>query len=51
MLLLECSLKNDRMICLFPRQTIQITVFQVYALTTDAEEAKVDQLCEDLKTF
>ena len=28
-----------------------IRVIQVYALTTDAEEAEVDQLYEDLKHF
>ena len=32
---------------LFLRQTIQITVFQVYALTSNAEEAEVEQFYED----
>ena len=41
--------QND--LSLFPRQTIQITVFQVYAPTSHAEEAEADQFCEDLKTF
>ena len=34
---------------LFLRQTIQITVFQVYALTSNAEEAEVEQFYEDLQ--
>ena len=33
----------------FLRQTIQLTVIQVYAPTTDAEEAEVDQFSEDLE--
>ena len=41
------SLNNDRMICLFPRQT-NITVIQVYAPTSNAEEAEVEQFSEDL---
>ena len=32
---------------LFLRQTIQITVFQVYALTSNAEEAEVEWFYED----
>ena len=28
-----------------------ITVIQVYASTTDAEEAEVDQFCDDLEDF
>ena len=34
---------------LFLRQTIQITVFQVYALTSNAEEAEVEWFYEDLQ--
>ena len=30
------------MICLFPRQTISITVIQIYASTIDVEEAEFD---------
>ena len=30
----------------FPREVINITVILVYALTTNATEAKVDQSCE-----
>ena len=37
------------MICLLPRQTINITVIQVYAPTIDAEEAEVERFCEDLQ--
>ena len=32
---------------LFPRQPFNITVIQIYAPTTDAEEAKGDQVYED----
>ena len=39
--ILGCNLKNDRMI------SVRFQV-QVYALTTNAEEAEVDQLYEDL---
>ena len=78
---LGCSLKNDRIICSFPRQSIQypiillfptvngvlkarilkwfancfqgkpfnITVIQVYAPTSNAEEAKVEWFYEDLQ--
>ena len=34
---------------LFQRQTINITVIQVYAPTSNAEEAEVEQFCEDLQ--
>ena len=41
---LGCSLKNDRMISLrFQGKPFNITVIQVYALTTDAEEAQAEQ--------
>ena len=44
------SLKNDRMISVcFQGKPFSITVMQVYAPTTDAEEAKVEQFCEDLQ--
>ena len=29
----------------------KITVIQVYATTTDAKEAEVEQLCKDLQDF
>ena len=37
------------MISLFPRQPFNITVIQVYAPTSNAEEAEVEQLYEDLQ--
>ena len=46
---LGCNLKNDRMISSFPRETIQITVIQVYAPTSNAEEAEVERFYEDLQ--
>ena len=39
--------QNDR--CSFPRQTIHITVIQVYAPTSNAEEAEVEWFYEDLR--
>ena len=39
--------QND--LCLFPRQTIQYTVIQVYAPTTNAEEAEVEWFYEDIQ--
>ena len=43
-----CNLKNDRMIsvCL-QGKPFKITIIQFCAPTTDAEEAEVDQFCED----
>ena len=39
---LECNLKNDRMISVhFQGKPVNITVIQVYALTGNAEEAEV----------
>ena len=48
--LLACSLKNDRIIsvCLQDKP-FNITVIQVYALTSNAEEAEVEQFYEDLQ--
>ena len=34
---------------LYPRQIINNTVIQVYALTSNAEEAKIEWFCEDLQ--
>ena len=49
---LRCNLKNDRMISLhFQGKPFNITVIQVYTLTTDAKEAKVDWFYEDLQDF
>ena len=39
--------QND--LCLFPRQTIHITVIQVYTSTSNAEEAEVERFYEDLQ--
>ena len=47
---LECNLKNNRMICVrFQGKPFNITVIQVYAPTSNAEEA--EQFYEDQKTF
>ena len=46
---LGCNLKNDRMISVrFQVKPLSITVIQVYDLTSNAEEAKVEQFSEDL---
>ena len=47
---LECNLKNDRMIsvCL-QGKPFSITVIQVHALTNNAEEAEVERFYEDLQ--
>ena len=47
---LGCNLKNDRMIFVhFQGKTFNITVIQVYALTSNAEEAEVEWFYEDLQ--
>ena len=47
---LECSLKNERMISVhFQGKPFNITVIQAYAPTTNAEEAEVEQFYEDLQ--
>ena len=47
---LECNLKNDRMISVhFQGKPFNITVIQVYALTINPEEAEVEQSYEDLQ--
>ena len=47
---LGCNLKNDRMISVpFQRETFNITVIQVYAPTTNAQEAEAEWFCEDLQ--
>ena len=43
------SQKQQNDLCLFPRQTIQYHSNQVYALTTNAEEAEVERFYEDLQ--
>ena len=46
------SLKNDRMISVhFQGKPFIITVIQVYALTSNAEEANVDGSMKTYKTF
>ena len=43
------SLKKDRMISVcFQGKPFSITVIQVYALTTSAKEAEVEQFCDNL---
>ena len=47
---LGCSLKNDRMISVrFQGKPFNITVIQVYAPTSNTEEAEVERLYEDLQ--
>jgi len=43
------SQKQQNDLCLFPRQTIQYHKIQVYALTSNAEEAEVERFYEDLQ--
>ena len=43
------SPKRQNDLCSFPRQTFNITVIQVYALTSDAEEAEAKWFYEDLQ--
>ena len=46
---LGCNLKNDRMIAVhFQGKPFNITVIQVYALTSSLEEAEVEWFYEDL---
>ena len=47
---LGCNLKNDRMISIrFQGKPLNITVIQVYAPTSNAEEAEVERFYEDLQ--
>ena len=47
---LGCNLKNDRMISVhFQGKPFNIMAIQVYATTSNAEEAEVEQFYEDLK--
>ena len=47
---LGCNLKNDRMISVhFRGKPFNITVIQVYAPTSNAEEAEVERFCEDIQ--
>ena len=48
--MLRYNLKHDRMISVcFQGKPFNITVIQVYTLTTDAKEAEVDWFYEDLQ--
>ena len=47
---LACNLKNDKMISVhFQGKPFNITVIQVYAPTSNAEEAEVERFYEDLQ--
>ena len=49
---LWCNLKNDRMIYVrFQGKPFSITVIKVCAPTSNAEEAEVEQFCEDLQNL
>ena len=49
---LGCNLKNDRMISVhFQGKSFNITLIQVYAPTSNAKKAEVEQFCEDLQDF
>ena len=46
---LGCNLKNNRIIFVyFQGKPFNSTVFQVYAPTSNVEEAEAEQFCEDL---
>ena len=50
--ILGCNLKNDRIISVpFQGKPLNITVIQVCAPTTNAEEAEVEQFCDDLQNL
>ena len=47
---LGCNLKNGRMISVhFQSKPFNITVIQIYAMTSNIEEAEVEQFYEDLQ--
>ena len=47
---LGCNLKNARMTSVhFQGKPFNITVIQVYSLTSNAEEAEIEWFCEDLQ--
>ena len=49
---LGCNLRNNRMISVcFEGKPFNITLIQEYAPTSNAEEAEVELLYEDLQTF
>ena len=43
------SQKRQNGLCLFQNKPFNITVIQAYALTSNAEEAEVEQFYEDLQ--
>ena len=45
---LGCNLKNDKISARFQGKPFNITVIQVYASTSNAEEAEVERFYEDL---
>ena len=48
--ILGCNLKNDRMISVhFQGKPFNITTIQVYALSSNTEEAEVERFYEDLQ--
>ena len=50
--ILGCNLRNDRIISApFQGKPLNITVIQVCAPTTNAEEAEVEQFCDDLQNL
>ena len=47
---LGCNLKNDRMISVrFQGKPFNITIIQIYAATSNAEETEVERFYEDLQ--
>ena len=49
---LGCNLKNDRMISIhFQGESFNITVIQVYAQTSNTEEAEIERFYENLQDF
>ena len=47
---LGCNLKNNRMILVhFQGKPFNLTLIQIYAPTSNAEEAEVEWFCEDLQ--
>ena len=49
-MVLGCNLKNDKMISVrFQGKPFNITIIQVYAVTSNAGEAEVERFYEDLQ--
>ena len=47
-----CNLKNDRINSVhFQGKPFNVMVIQVYATTSNAEEAEVERFCEDLQNL